>query len=629
MPKLLATLRSLVSTHLRNHGLVLTAAVLNLPLLCVILGRNLEGIPAHSIATPYAIGAILGYYGSFMILVVGSVSVVLAGSRKVVIPATTAIMALMLWALLLDGQVYSIYKFHIDFFWLGFVWRDADGMGITMAMWAAAAVALGAVVLFEVVVFHIAANLTHRRRWVMGGVGLCVVGLVGSQVVHIVAYEKNDERITSLTPRLPVYLPMRSHTNAVKYGDRLPGISRQVVEGSDGGSLHYPLEPLRFGTPDSAPYNLLIVLLESWRADSLNSEITPRLDSYAERSTRFEEHFSSGNSTIAGLFGLFYGIQPTYWESVKANSTRIHNPVLIDAIQDRNYEFGVFADSDFRRHKIQDTVFSGIRVHDRQSGHDTAERDVDLTRQVNRFLEERGIDRRPFMALAFYKASHFDYRYDRERAPFQPSTRLNPALVFPRENPELYRNDYRNALHYDDELVGRVLDRLAAVGLEGNTIVVVTTDHGEAFDDDGKNYWGHGSRYTRAQVQVPLIVHVPEMSPRRVQRRTSHLDLAPTLMRLMFECQSEARSFSDGVDLLSAIPKVRALVVASYFNHAVIVGNNVYESRPFGLKTYTLDGRSGPIELVPSGRMREIMTDLTRFLVRDRVRPTPARLAGP
>ncbi|WP_306686870.1 sulfatase-like hydrolase/transferase [Candidatus Coxiella mudrowiae] len=53
-----------------------------------------------------------------------------------------------------------------------------------------------------------------------------------------------------------------------------------------------------------------------------------------------------------------------------------------------------------------------------------------------------------------------------------------------------YLNRYRNAAHFDDALVGQVLQALKGHQLLKNTIVIITADHGEEFNENHQNYWG-------------------------------------------------------------------------------------------------------------------------------------------
>jgi len=394
---------------LSTHGLLLTVAALHLPLVLLLVGRNLQGLALHPLGATYAATAIFGYYGMAVLLIALLVSLVLGGWRSGAAVVLGAILGTFLWYLLIDSEVYSVFKFHLDSFWLGFVWTDPGALGLPVSQWVSVAAAWLAMLLIEFFLWRGARAMPHRGRWVASAFALTLLATVTSQAVHVVAYEKGDERITSLTPRLPLYLPLRSHSQALRYGDRLPLVSTSTAASTR--ALVYPRAPLVFGKPGPTK-NLLVLLLESWRADSFDARTTPHMWNFGQRASVYREHFSTGNSTVAGLFGLFYGIHPTYWEAVKASSASIDNPVLVDAMVDRGYRFGVFARSNFARHKIQDTVFRGIPVVEKQAGQNSAERDQDLTRQLIGFLESRAADGKPFFELGFYKASHFDDRYD-------------------------------------------------------------------------------------------------------------------------------------------------------------------------------------------------------------------------
>ncbi|HEY8430994.1 MAG TPA: sulfatase-like hydrolase/transferase [Sandaracinaceae bacterium] len=89
---------------------------------------------------------------------------------------------------------------------------------------------------------------------------------------------------------------------------------------------------------------------------------------------------------------------------------------------------------------------------------------------------------------------------------------------------------------YDGEIrvVDRALERLvreARARVTRPLVIVVTADHGEEFRDHGGVY--HGSSVYQEQVRVPLLVHVPDLEPRRVRTPVEIVDLAPTLLELL------------------------------------------------------------------------------------------------
>ena len=375
-----------------------------------------------------------------------------------------------------------------------------------------------------------------------------------------------------------------------------------------------PREDLEFTAPNpSDPTNVLILLLESWRFDAWGPEVTPNIYELAQRSIVFERHFSSGASTVAGIFGMFYGLHPTYWKAIKANNVQPEDRVLIDSFVERRFDFGVFADSEFDRHKIKNTMFRGIGIHEDFEGRNRAEQDRALNHELIGFLEGRAEDPDPFFALAFSKASHARYDYEKETASFAPARKLGLVLAGRDQNPQYVFNDSRNAVHFDDMLVGDVIAALEDFGLAKNTVILVTTDHGESFNDNGADYWGHGSNFTQYQTRVPLIAHFPGRAPRRVRATTSHIDIPPTLMREVLGVTTEADRYGDGLELLGPLPASRTLVIGGYVNHAFVLDDRVYESRPFGEKSYRIDDVNATVRPLPAATIRVLSYQLGRF----------------
>ena len=91
------------------------------------------------------------------------------------------------------------------------------------------------------------------------------------------------------------------------------------------------------------------------------------------------------------------------------------------------------------------------------------------------------------------------------------------------------RHGYYAAISYLDERVGEVLDALSATGLDRDTIVVFTADHGELLGERGLWY---KMSFLEGSARVPLIVRGPGCAAGRIGGPVSQLDLAPTLAEL-------------------------------------------------------------------------------------------------
>ena len=112
------------------------------------------------------------------------------------------------------------------------------------------------------------------------------------------------------------------------------------------------------------------------------------------------------------------------------------------------------------------------------------------------------------------------------------------------------RHAYYGAISYVDEQFGQVLRALRETGQAGNTIVIVTSDHGEMLGERGlwykMNFFEGGAR-------VPLIVNAPQrFAPRRVAACVSHVDLLPTLVDIAHG--GESPPYPDLPDGRSLVP---------------------------------------------------------------------------
>ncbi len=136
---------------------------------------------------------------------------------------------------------------------------------------------------------------------------------------------------------------------------------------------------------------------------------------------------------------------------------------------------------------------------------------------------------------------------------------IRRAIEWPRFTPELRDPEsakIRIAMYYaqlaqTDDCIGKVLNALRELGLEDDTIVLYTADHGEMLGRHG--LWGKFVFY-QPSVGVPLIFRAPRLTPRNVHCQTpvSLVQLVPTLLEL---CQVP---IPDGLDGQSFVPNLRA-----------------------------------------------------------------------
>jgi arylsulfatase A-like enzyme len=128
-------------------------------------------------------------------------------------------------------------------------------------------------------------------------------------------------------------------------------------------------------------------------------------------------------------------------------------------------------------------------------------------------------DARPFFACLNYLDVHFPYGV--------PSGYPKPAWDSGSDI-----DQYDAGLEYEDDFIGHLLSALAQRGL-GNTLVVLTSDHGESLGDHGLSY--HGASLYRELVHVPLIIGWPGHVPagKRISVPVSNAEIPATIMSLI------------------------------------------------------------------------------------------------
>ncbi|SYZ72024.1 putative Sulfatase domain protein [Candidatus Zixiibacteriota bacterium] len=601
---------------LADYRRLIIALALNTPIILIIFLWNLMPVEFSVLTWIYFITVSVGYYVLAMWLVTTIVFVMLLPFRRVGIGLCAVMTGAFVYYFLIDSFVFRLTRMHIDPFWIEWIVSDFGAFGISGGTLRSALLALLLIAAIEYGLFHYAWRITVKKFITVSFYTVGIASLIISQVIHAMAYEYNDARITKLTPYLPVYYPVSSHNQAAKYGGRLPiGNDESIdIEGEEGDAVTYPLRELEMDKPEGKRFpNILVLLFESWRYDMMNADITPHTYALSRNSLVCSRHYCSGNSTVAGVFGLFYGLFPTYWTTVKANNKAIHNPVLIDVLENNRYNYGVFANSNFKRHKIKDAVFRDIEVQESFAGESKIEQDLDMTRQLIGFLREQQGRERPFFALGFYKSNHAPYLYPQTDTIFRPAGDQNLMRANSDTDPTLYFNDYKNATHFVDKLIGQVLQEIDSLGLMSNTIIIVTTDHGEEFNDDRSNYWGHGTNFTQFQTVVPLVIYAPGREPRMITQITSHVDIAPTLLQEFLFCINNPGDYSNGINLYRDFGDNRPMVIGSYVNYAIILDDNVYEIYPFRSKNYKLSNINKDVAFPAYKELTPLMDEMKRF----------------
>jgi membrane-anchored protein YejM (alkaline phosphatase superfamily) len=525
----------------------------------------------------------------------------LAPRRQTVLPVGVALGAGTLTLGLVDSLLFEADQFHLDPLTAEILgWRTWGFAVFYLAVLLVFCSLLGRWIWSRV-------RRPPRRRTGLAVAAAAVALTLLTYGLHIWADAAYYVPITSFGRYLPLFPHPTAKRLLVRFGliDLRQSRERELMEslGEERPSvLRYPLRPL-LCDPRPDPQNILLIGVDGTRADLVTPEVAPNIAAFAQRSIRFARHYSGGNSSRTGLFSIFYGIPCTYWRSFRAVQRA---PVLLDQLRAQDYQIGVFSSAALHHPiDLDRTAFAGLP-------------NLVLTRtapsgkvyDTDRGIADSWIDwvagrdpARPFFGFLFFDSTPETYPPD-----YAPAFEAPPGA--PPERERFAR--YQTSVRFADSLVGRVLDDLEARGLLEHTVVIVTSDHGEEFDDRGLGFKGHSTAYDEAQLHVPMIVHWPGRAPAEITHRTSHLDLAPTLLREVLGCRNDPEDYASGRGLFSG-ESWPWLVVGGYAGFGVVEPDQITISYPSG----TFEIRDWDYQLIEHPEIhRDVVSDALRETMR-------------
>jgi membrane-anchored protein YejM (alkaline phosphatase superfamily) len=323
----------------------------------------------------------------------------------------------------------------------------------------------------------------------------------------------------------------------------------------------------------------------------------PTIYHYAQANSWYKNHFSCSNGTRSSLFGMFFSVPSYYWDVFESNH---QSPVFVDEMLRQGYQCQVYPSATFVNPPFHRVLFQHVKnLNTHTEGDMVYERDSQLTDNFLADLPKRVASGKPFFSLLFYDLAHSCDLPPELRTRFQPAwaysdyTKLNNGA-----DPMPFFNLYRNGYYQIDQNVNRVLKALEEVGIADNTIVLITGDHAQEFNENKKNYWGHNGNFSRWQIGVPLVYHHASSSnaqPAAYAHRTTHYDIVPTLMQEALGVKNDIADYSVGHQLDDPQPRSWH-VVGSELNYAFIIeGDTILEKTADGSLEVT-DAKLNPVD---------------------------------
>ena len=281
----------------------------------------------------------------------------------------------------------------------------------------------------------------------------------------------------------------------------------------------------------------------------------PNLWQLAHEEQWYQNHVSCGNGTMYGVFGLFTGLQPYYWPAFEGSHT---SPVLIDRLMADDYDFRVYPSASIENPPFNRVLFQHVpNLRLETEGKTAYDRDQKIKKDLIHDLPELKNGQKPFFSFIFFDLLHA-YSLPKELLNrFQPSwefgdfARLNNDM-----DPTPFWNLYRNSAYQVDKMVGELIAELRRLDMYDNTLIFISGDHSQEYNENKKNYWGHNSNFSTYQIGVPLIVHVPGEEAAAYTHRTTHYDFVPTLMHDYLGVTNPLEDYTAGRLLSDKTPRL-------------------------------------------------------------------------
>ena len=270
--------------------------------------------------------------------------------------------------------------------------------------------------------------------------------------------------------------------------------------------------------PAAAPTarNLIILTVDALRADHVglavkDKPLTPGLDEFSRSAHTFVRTYSPSTHTENALPSMFYGQYASQW----GLSTNFDHHVI-----------AMLRQQGFRTVSIQSLPrMLGVMLH----GFD----EVD---------SEMGAREDPWGQIVAFEAAKRtvdvlrSHPRDKRLALWVHFTDPHALYVTEPSLQDWLGNDtledaYRQEVHRTDKAIAQVMLALQDLGYMKDSVVIVSADHGDAFEEHGMvtHVWSAHDEVSR----VPLIIRLPDGSPGTHDQLVSLVDVAPTILSLM------------------------------------------------------------------------------------------------
>jgi arylsulfatase A-like enzyme len=291
-----------------------------------------------------------------------------------------------------------------------------------------------------------------------------------------------------------------------------------------------------------APHGIILISLDTLRADHLGTygyrrNTSPSIDAFAKESVVFENAVVQAPNTLPSHMSIMTSLYPSSHEVGRQSFPLADEHLtLAELLGEGGYQTAAFTDGGF-----VSKIFGfdhGFDIYDDQGGGFTnilpkVKKWLDMNKAKPFFLFIHSYDiHSPYNPPLPYNSMFHNFPYAGSHIPSNQTLGLANKNELNLNNEDLshFIALYDGGIRYTDEKIGEFLSYLKDSGLAKQSLIIITSDHGEAFKEHGRLL--HRQLYYRPNLHVPLIIRIPKYPKKeiRIKNLVRSIDLLPTIL---------------------------------------------------------------------------------------------------
>lgn len=297
--------------------------------------------------------------------------------------------------------------------------------------------------------------------------------------------------------------------------------------------------------------NFLFIVIDCWRYDQLNDQISPNIYSLAQQGVSFRKYYVNAGYTRPSMGAIFSSQYPAFeaGEDINITGFRRFGGTNMNRRNLETFSANLQTFPELLKNNGYETIAVTQMVNTGVAGgygpkqwdqlleipfSTTQGLDIAGDSVTNEAIKQLAIRKKtkPFLLYAHYIDAHYPYdriHLTKEEVAKQKeyygtakneNTELREKLL-----PEVFRR-YQMGIRYIDSQVARLIESVN----RDDTVIIITGDHGEMFNEKG--YIAHSGQLPEEIVHVPLVIAGPGIEAAANDHMIQSVDLMPTILSL-------------------------------------------------------------------------------------------------